>query len=107
MGFEDRVVVVTGAGGFIASHLTEALLEAGAVVRALIRYSSHNYWGFLEPFRKNPHPRLTIFPGDVRDPAFVEKIVDGADYVFNLAALIAIPYSYQAPLSYVETNVHG
>jgi len=107
MGFQDRVVVVTGAGGFIGSHLTEALLKANAQVRALIRYSSHNYWGFLEPFRKNPHPRLTIFPGDVRDPSFIEKMVDESDYVFNLAALIAIPYSYQAPLSYVETNVHG
>jgi len=107
MNFKNSTVVVTGAGGFIGSHLTEALIEAGAQVRALVRYSSHNYWGFLEPFRKDPHPRLTIFSGDVRDPAFMEKMVDGAEYVFNLAALIAIPYSYQAPLSYVETNIHG
>jgi NAD dependent epimerase/dehydratase len=107
MGFQDRVVVVTGAGGFIGSHLTEALLKTGAKVRALVRYTSHNYWGFLEPYRKNPDPRLTIMTGDVRDPALMEQLTAGADYVFNLAALIGIPYSYQAPLSYVETNVHG
>lgn len=107
MGFQERVVVVTGAGGFIGSHLTEAILETGAKVRALVRYTSHNYWGFLEPYRKNPDSRLTIVAGDVQDPALMEQIVTGADYVFNLAALIGIPYSYQAPLSYVETNVHG
>lgn len=107
MDYKDRVVVVTGAGGFIGSHLTEALLEAGAKVKALVRYSSHNYWGFLEPYKNDPHPRLTVMAGDIRDPSLVEKMISGVDYVFNLAALIGIPYSYQAPLSYVETNIHG
>ncbi len=107
MDYKDQVVVVTGAGGFIGSHLTEALLESGARVNALVRYSSHNYWGFLEPYRNDLHPRLTVMAGDIRDPSFVEKMISGADYVFNLAALIAIPYSYQAPMSYVETNIQG
>ena len=107
MDFQGRLVVVTGAGGFIGSHLTEALLDAEARVKALVRYSSHNYWGFLEPYRKKPPDRLTMMAGDVRDSSFVEKMVDGADYVFNLAALIGIPYSYYAPQSYVETNIIG
>lgn len=107
MSFQDKIVVVTGAGGFIGSHLTEALLEAGARVRALVRYCSHNYWGFLEPYREDKSGRLTVMAGDVRDTKFMEKLVAEADFVFNLAALIGIPYSYHAPSSYVETNVQG
>lgn len=97
-------VVVTGADGFIGSHLTEALLGNGCSVRALAQYNSFNNWGWLEGIR---HPALEVVTGDVRDPAFCRSLVDGADTVFHLAALIAIPYSYIAPDSYVDTNVKG
>ncbi|MDE6578271.1 MAG: NAD-dependent 4,6-dehydratase LegB [Muribaculaceae bacterium] len=97
-------VVVTGADGFIGSHLTEALLKEGCNVTALAQYNSFNNWGWLEGLS---HPRLKIVTGDVRDPNFCRKLVEGADTVFHLAALIAIPYSYIAPDSYVDTNVKG
>lgn len=97
-------VVVTGADGFIGSHLTEALLRKGCRVKALSQYNSFNNWGWLEGIRD---PRLEIVPGDVRDPDFCRTLVEGADTVFHLAALIAIPYSYSAPDSYVDTNVKG
>lgn len=97
-------VVVTGADGFIGSHLTEALLSRGLSVRALAQYNSFNNWGWLEDVS---HPNLEIVTGDVRDPNFCRCLVDGADTVFHLAALIAIPFSYVAPDSYVDTNVKG
>lgn len=98
-------VLVTGADGFIGSHLVEALLEKGYSVRALSLYNSFNYWGWLEDV--TPSDRLEVVTGDIRDPFLCEKITDGVDLVFNLAALIAIPYSYRAPESYIETNVRG
>lgn len=97
-------VVVTGADGFIGSHLTEALLKEGCNVTALAQYNSFNNWGWLEGIS---NPNLKIVTGDVRDPNFCRALVEGADTVFHLAALIAIPYSYIAPDSYVDTNVKG
>ncbi|MDE5584793.1 MAG: NAD-dependent 4,6-dehydratase LegB [Muribaculaceae bacterium] len=97
-------VLVTGADGFIGSHLTEALLAEGCEVRALAQYNSFNNWGWLEDIR---HPGLEVVTGDVRDPNYCRQIVKGVDTVFHLAALIAIPYSYVAPDSYVDTNVKG
>lgn len=97
-------VLVTGADGFIGSHLTEALLAKGCEVRALAQYNSFNNWGWLEDIH---HPGLEVVTGDVRDPNFCRHIVKGVDTVFHLAALIAIPYSYVAPDSYVDTNVKG
>lgn len=99
-----KKVVVTGADGFIGSHLTEMLLREGYDVTALAQYNSFNFWGWLEGMS---HPNLRIVTGDVRDPDFCRSLVEGADTVFHLAALIAIPYSYAAPDSYVDTNVKG
>lgn len=97
-------VLVTGADGFIGSHLAEALLARGCEVRALAQYNSFNNWGWLEEISS---PGLEVVTGDVRDPNFCRHIVRGVDAVFHLAALIAIPYSYVAPDSYVDTNVKG
>jgi NAD dependent epimerase/dehydratase len=97
-------VLVTGADGFIGSHLTEMLLERGYQVRALSFYNSFNYWGWLEGIK---HPDLEVVTGDIRDPHFCRHITKDIDIVFHLAALIAIPYSYEAPDSYVDTNVRG
>lgn len=99
-----KKVVVTGADGFIGSHLTEELLRRGCEVKALSQYNSFNHWGWLEGMR---HPGLEVVCGDVRDPDFCRTLVKGADTVFHLAALIAIPYSYVAPDSYVDTNIKG
>ena len=103
--FPANRVLVTGADGFIGSHLTELLLAQGFKVRALSYYNSFNYWGWLEDIPANPS--LEVVTGDVRDPHFVKHIMQGMDIVFHLAALIAIPYSYHAPDSYVDTNVKG
>lgn len=101
----SKKVLVTGADGFIGSHLVELLLEQGYQVRALSLYNSFNNWGWLEDI-----PRLKevdVVTGDVRDPFFCKEITKDIDTIFHLAALIAIPYSYVAPQSYVETNVTG
>jgi len=100
-------VLVTGAGGFIGSHLTEALAARGAKVRALVRYNSRSHWGFLEELPRTLAPRVEIVSGDVADPFCVLDLAKDQEVVFHLAALIAIPYSYQAPASYVATNVTG
>ena len=97
-------ILVTGADGFIGSHLTEMLLNEGHKVKALSYYNSFNYWGWLDEVS---HPNLEIITGDVRDPHFCKHITKEIDTVFHLAALIAIPYSYVAPDSYVDTNVKG
>ncbi|MDE5941410.1 MAG: NAD-dependent 4,6-dehydratase LegB [Muribaculaceae bacterium] len=96
--------LVTGADGFIGSHLVELLLSQGIKVRALSQYNSFNNWGWLEGI---DNPLLEIVCGDVRDAAFCRHISQGVDTVFHLAALIAIPYSYVAPESYVDTNITG
>src|ERR1035437_280125 len=100
-----KKTLVTGADGFIGSHLTELLLEKGYKVRALAQYNSFNYWGWLEDIPSNTN--LEIVTGDVRDPHFCKEIVKGVDIIFHLAALIAIPFSYVAPDSYIDTNVKG
>jgi NAD dependent epimerase/dehydratase len=98
-------VLVTGADGFIGSHLTEQLVEAGHEVRALVQYNSFNSWGWLDG--SPVAGQLEVQAGDVRDPGFCRKAAKGVDTIYNLAALIAIPYSYAAPDSYVDTNVKG
>lgn len=105
MQLQDKKVLVTGADGFIGSHLTEALTEAGAKVKALTYYNSFNSWGWLEDSAFLPE--VEVVCGDVRDPNFCREIVRGTDVVFHLAALIAIPYSYVAPDSYLDTNIRG
>ena len=96
---------VTGADGFIGSHLTEFLLNQGYKVKALAQYNSFNYWGWLEDIPNNSN--LEIITGDIRDSHFCKKFIRDVDVVFHLAALIAIPYSYVAPDSYVDTNIKG
>lgn len=98
-------VLVTGADGFIGSHLTEMLVAEGHDVRALVQYNSFNSWGWLD--QVECRAALEVVSGDVRDAQFCNGIAKGVDMVFHLAALIAIPYSYAAPDSYVETNVRG
>lgn len=103
--WSHTTVLVTGAGGFIGSHLTERLVLLGAKTRAFVRYSSTGSWGWLD---HSPHKgAVEVFPGNVEDPETVVAAMRGADVVFHLAALIAIPYSYAAPRSYVRTNVEG
>ncbi|MBN1181865.1 MAG: GDP-mannose 4,6-dehydratase, partial [Bacteroidales bacterium] len=98
-------VLVTGADGFIGSHLTELLIENNYTVRALVQYNSFNNWGWLED--TPAHDRLEIVTGDIRDPNLCRQITKDINVVFHLAALIAIPYSYIAPDSYVDTNIRG
>jgi len=103
--WQGKQVLVTGADGFIGSHLTEQLVKAGAKVRALALYNSFNSWGWLD---QSPYlDEIEVVSGDVRDPFLCKKITQDCHTVFHLAALIAIPYSYVAPNSYVETNVNG
>ena len=101
---KNKIMLVTGADGFIGSHLTEMLLEEGYKVRALSQYNSFNNWGWLEGI---DHTNLEVVTGDVRDPHYCKHISRDVDTIFHLAALIAIPYSYIAPDSYVDTNVKG
>lgn len=98
-------VLVTGADGFIGSHLTEMLVKEGYKVKALSQYNSFNYWGCLEDV--NCLEDIEVISGDIRDPTFCKKITKDIDVVYHLAALIAIPYSYIAPDSYVDTNIKG
>jgi NAD dependent epimerase/dehydratase len=107
MEWESRRVLVTGAGGFIGSHLCDGLLQLGARVTAMIRYSSRSDWGNLESLLNSGQSFLTVVPGNIEDSAFVSSIVPGHDVVFHLAALIGIPYSYVAPAAYVRTNIEG
>lgn len=102
-----KQVLVTGADGFIGSHLVERLVEQGALVRAYIFYNSWNQIGWLSEISKHVLTNIEIFPGDIRDAGRVKQAVDGCSYVFHLSSLIAIPYSYSAPRSYVDTNVMG
>jgi NAD dependent epimerase/dehydratase len=107
VNWKNKKVLVTGAAGFIGSHLTEALLRKGAKVTALTRYNSRNHWGNLEHLSKSTPRNLSVVSGDIRDPFYVQSIVKGQDVVLHLAALIAIPFSYHAPQSFVDTNVQG
>ena len=100
-------ILVTGADGFIGSHLVEILVKQNYNVRALSQYNSFNNWGWLEDLEKNILDSIDVVCGDIRDPFFVNQSVKGNDAVMNLAALIGIPFSYVSPQSYVETNVTG
>ncbi|MFT5294059.1 MAG: NAD dependent epimerase/dehydratase [Colwellia sp.] len=102
---KNKTVLVTGADGFIGSHLVEMLVKRGCKVKALAIYNSFNHWGWLEDI--NCKNQVEIICGDIRDAHFCRHITKNVDIVFHLAALIAIPYSYLAPQSYVETNITG
>jgi NAD dependent epimerase/dehydratase len=105
MNLHDKSVLITGADGFIGSHLTEMLIGQAGRVRALVQYNSFNSYGWLDGSRHLGE--IEVIAGDIRDPHLCRQIARNVDVVFHLAALIAIPYSYQAPSSYVDTNVHG
>ncbi len=102
-----KKVLVTGADGFIGSHLTESLLERGYEVKAFAYYNSFNTWGWLDTLPQEKLKEIEVFTGDIRDPNGVREAMKGADFVFHLAALIAIPFSYHSPDSYVDTNIKG
>lgn len=107
MTWSEQSVLVTGAGGFIGSHLVEALVERGARVRAFVRYNSRGDVGLLNFLSPDVRKRLVIVPGDLRDPAGVLSAMDGCTCVFHLGALISIPYSYRHPFEVIETNIVG
>lgn len=100
-------VLVTGSDGFIGSHLTEELVKAGYQVKAFVYYNSFNTWGWLDTLPKEIMDSVEIFQGDIRDPNGVREAMQGVDAVFHLAALIAIPFSYHSPDTYVDTNIKG
>lgn len=105
--WRNKKILITGADGFIGSHLTERLAREGARVRAFVYYNSFGNWGWLDSTKDDLIEGVEIFPGDIRDPNRVFEAVEGREIVFHLASLIAIPYSYHAPDSYVQTNVGG
>lgn len=107
MDLRGKKVTVTGSDGFIGSHLVQALVAHGADVRAFVYYNSFGSWGWLDTLPKEFTDGIEVVMGDVRDPAFVRRSLDGVDAVFHLAALIGIPHSYHAPDSYVDTNIRG
>lgn len=100
-------ILITGADGFIGSHLTEKLVRLGYKVRAFVLYNSFNSWGWLDRCAEDVKGQFEVFPGDIRDPNGVHVAMKGCDAVLHLAALIAIPYSYHSPHTYVDTNVNG
>lgn len=100
-------VIITGADGFIGSHLTEMLLEKGNTVKAFVQYNSFNSWGWLDTLDKKILNEIEVFTGDVRDPNGVRTAMKGMEEVYHLAALIAIPFSYHSPDAYVDTNIKG
>jgi NAD dependent epimerase/dehydratase len=107
MNWENKKVLVTGAGGFIGSHLVEHLVRLGAKVRAVVRYNSRNDWGLLEVLPPPVKSSLDVRAGDLVDPFWTMHVVEGCDVIFHLAALIAIPYSYTAPQQFVAVNCTG
>ena len=102
-----KKVLITGADGFIGSHLVEHLINSGINVRAFCFYNSNSSYGWLDNLSKETRDSIEFFLGDVRDPLSVKTAMEGCDEVYHLAALIGIPYSYIAPSSYVETNING
>ena len=104
---KQKKILVTGADGFIGSHLTEKLVRCGADVRAFVLYNSFNSWGWLDTLAPEIKNEIDIFSGNICDPFGVKKAMEGCDIVFHLAALIAIPYSYHSPATYIDTNVTG
>lgn len=107
MELHKKKILVTGADGFIGSHLVEALINQGCKVRAFVFYNSFNSWGWLDTLPLAIQKELDVFAGDIRDPNGVANALKGCDVVFHLAALIAIPFSYHSPDSYVDTNIKG
>lgn len=107
MELKYKEVLITGAGGFIGSHLVERCIANGYNVRAFVHYNSFNSWGWLDTLNKNKLKNVKIINGDIRDPSVVRSAVKGVNVVFHLAALIGIPFSYYSPDSYVDTNVKG
>ena len=107
MKLTGKKVLVTGADGFIGSHLVETLLDEGCRVKAFVYYNSFNTWGWLDTLPKNKLKNIEVFAGDVRDPNGVRTVMKDIDAVFHLAALIGIPFSYHSPDSYIDTNVKG
>ncbi len=107
MDLNSKKVLLTGADGFIGSHLAERLVESGAELTALVQYNSFNSWGWIDSLDSKIKKELRVFTGDIREYDNIKKAVQGNDIVFHLAALIAIPYSYTSPAAYVRTNVEG
>lgn len=107
MSLAGKKVLLTGADGFIGSHLAEALVEQGCRVKAFVFYNSFNSWGWLDTLPRQTLGQIEVFAGDIRDPNGVDVATQGSELVFHLAALIAIPFSYHSPDSYVDTNVKG
>ncbi len=107
MKWNKKEVLVTGAEGFIGSHLVEELIKRGAKIRAFVLYNSFNSWGWLEDIPKSSLKKVEIFLGDIRDPNSVRKALKGIDVVYHLAALIGIPFSYVSQDSYIDTNIKG
>jgi NAD dependent epimerase/dehydratase len=107
MNLDGKRALVTGAGGFIGSHLVEALLGEGCRVTAFVHYNSLNSWGWLDSLAKQELKEIEVLTGDIRDPHGVQTALSGCEVVFHLAALIAIPFSYHSPDAYVDTNIKG
>jgi NAD dependent epimerase/dehydratase len=107
MELKNKKILVTGADGFIGSHLTEELVKRGLDVRAFVYYNSFNSWGWLDHSPDEIKNELDVFAGDIRDPYGVKNAAKGCDVVFHLASLIAIPYSYHSPDTYIDTNIKG
>jgi len=107
MKLSPKKILITGADGFIGSHLTEELIRRGHAVRAFVLYNSFNSWGWLDYSDADIKKNIDIFAGDIRDPHGVRRAMEGCDVVFHLAALIGIPYSYHSPDTYIDTNVKG
>jgi NAD dependent epimerase/dehydratase len=107
MNARNKKILITGSDGFIGSHLTEELVREGYDVRAFVFYNSFNSWGWLDHSEPEIRKSLNVFAGDIRDPHVVKRAMMGCDIVFHLAALIAIPFSYASPDSYVDTNIKG
>lgn len=104
---KNKTALVTGADGFIGSHLVEALIEDGFSVKAFVFYNFNGSWGWLDTFPQSKLDHIEIIPGDIRDPHSVRRAAQDANVVFHLAALISIPFSYQSPDSYIDTNIKG
>ncbi|MAR78446.1 MAG: NAD-dependent dehydratase [Gammaproteobacteria bacterium] len=104
---KNKNILVTGAEGFIGSHLIEKLVKGNCNVRAMVLYNSFNNWGWLDTLNDDITKNIEVLPGDIRDSKSTDKACENIDYVFHLASLIAIPYSYHSPFSYLDTNVKG
>ncbi|MCP4673737.1 MAG: SDR family NAD(P)-dependent oxidoreductase, partial [Desulfobacula sp.] len=107
MEITNKKILITGADGFIGSHLTEKLVKKGCRVKVFVFYNSFNSWGWLDHLPKEITQQIEIFSGDIRDPFGVAAAAKNCDMIFHLAALIAIPYSYHSPATYIDTNVKG